>query len=248
MSLPTSVFSEFPVKNFYKKKSITTSYNFSVWLDFSKYLEMSGGAFAERANNLFYYLNKIAEYHFVSVDFPFNSFQRESVNVGTMQYSYPVLASEQALDIRITLEEDDRANVAGLIHSLQNTIVGDDGYHVPPLLTTLGDIFIFVRDPQGQVIGTYWAKDVFFLGANGYSGSYDNGDALKYELTFGTNYYEYVPSTGPDSELRAKKFPLFNVGALLGTAAIFGAGAIANATRPSSVTTGTAGGAFNSIV
>lgn len=226
-----------PTLNFYKKKSIVNSFNFSVGLDFAKHQKYAGTVDIEQP--LYFYLGNIEEHHFLSIDFPFNSFSRESVNVGTMQYSIPVLSKEQPLDIRITLEEDDRANVAGLIHTLQNTIVDTKGYHQPILFSRLGDIYVHIKDSQGQIIGLFKATDVFFLGASGgFKGSYDTSESIKYDLTFGTDYIEYFPSNGPEGILPAKKFPLFNLGALAGTAAIAGAGMIANNNRKSSVDPG----------
>lgn len=194
------------VSNFYDNKSIARSYNFSIWLNFEKYAS-SGFKWKYGSKSLFYYLGKIKEHHMVGVDFPMNTFERESVNFGTMQYSIPLLSKQQALDIKITFEEDNRGNVAGLIQSLQNT-VHNNGVSAPPLKSILGDIEVYVLDSQGQSISNYIAKDVFFLGASSINLTYSSNDAITYELTFGTNYIQYPEVR----DLQAIRNPPFSIG------------------------------------
>ena len=175
---------------FYKNKSVLKSYKFDVWFNFDKYLlNLKNAAYLATRGGL-QYVTRIKPYHVLSVDVPFASFSREATAIGTMQYSIPVLAKEQALDIKITMEEDDIGTVAGFIHEMQESIVRN-GFHVPPSQSRLGDIWVNIDNDQDGTVSGYKAKDVFFLGASSISPSYDSNDSVKYELTFGTDYMEF---------------------------------------------------------
>jgi len=171
---------------FYNNKSILNSYRFSVWFNFDDY---KGGPLI--------YLPRIEPYHILSVDIPFSTFNRESTAIGALQYSYPVLAKEQALDIKITMEEDDQGTIAGFIHEMQDSIVRN-GYHVAPAKSRLGDMFINIHNQQNTSVSRYVARSVFFLGASSINMSYDTNDAVKYDLIFGTDYMEYSATNSRD--------------------------------------------------
>lgn len=170
------------IQSFYENKSIQPSYLFEVAFDFSNGIKHS--------DLLRKYMSKLKYYHIVSVDIPFNSFVRISTNIGMMQYSFPVLASEQSLDIKITFEEDNNATIAGLIQALQRTVHRNGGA-VSPYKSVLGTIIIYMYDRTGKCIGEYRAYDSFFLGASSINMSYSNNESVKYDMTFGTNYIAF---------------------------------------------------------
>jgi len=174
---------------FYKKKSILKSYKFDVWFNFDKYATNNTEYLSTRGGPL-QYLPRIQPYHILSIDVPFPTFNRDSTVIGIMQYSIPILAKEQPLDIKITMEEDNIGTVAGFIHEMQESIVRN-GYHVPPAKSRLGDIWININNDQDGTVSGYKAKDVFFLGASSISPSYERNDSVKYDLTFGTDYMEF---------------------------------------------------------
>lgn len=189
------------VLDFYKNKSIAHSYNFGVTLNFDRYDNYVYQFYPELADNLSKYLELIKEHYVSSVDFPVNTFQRDTINVGTMQYSIPVLAQEQSLDIKITYVDDNRGTIAGFIGLLGTTII-QNGAHVPPFFTMLGDIHVSMYNEQGVIYGTYTAHDVFFLGGSGVNISYDSNDAISYDITFGTNYISYEDVGDDIKEIR----------------------------------------------
>ena len=173
---------------FYKQKSILPTYKFDVFLDFDKYA-LNNATYL--ATNPLTYLPFIQPFHILSVDIPFASFSRgDGLNMGTIQYTYPVLAKEQALDIKITMEEDQSGTIAGFIQEMQESVIRK-GYHVAPSKSRLGDIYINVDNQQDGTVSGYIAKDVFFLGASPITPSYDSGDSVKYDITFGTDYMAY---------------------------------------------------------
>jgi len=197
------------VLDFYKNKSIAHSYNFGVTLNFDRWATYSTRLYESVEHQYIkYYISRIKEYHIVSVDFPINTFNRSSVNIGTLQYSYPVLASEQALDIKLTFSEDNRGTIVGFIAALANTVMSK-GAHVPPGYSILGDIIVSLYDDQGQIYGKYVAHDVFFLGGTGLNNGYDSNDAIQYDITFGTNFISYEDS---GMELKELHHPPFTIG------------------------------------
>ena len=180
--------------DFYENKSILVSYSFDVVLNFDDYDYWGVDSSEGRLDNVFDYplksLPNIKPYHILSIDIPLNTFNRETISVGPIQYSYPVLAKEQQLDIKMTFEEDAVGTISKFIQELQQTVVRG-GYHVAPALSRLGNIHIYVRDQQGIVVSEYIAKDVFFLGASAISKSYDNAESVKYDITFGTDVIQH---------------------------------------------------------
>lgn len=209
------------VLNFYKNKSVSYTYGFSVMFDFEYYFMSSRINPVHRSfkYNFAKHVSRIHEHHIVSIDFPFNTINRDGSRIGGMQYNYPVMSAEQPIDIKVTMEDDDRGNVLTLIQLLQQTVM-NQGVHMGPKDSRLGKIFVFVLDTQGQVIGLFTAHNVFFLGSSGFSGNYEGSETRRYDLTFGTDYFEYKPM----SDIPAKRFPLFNIGAALATGAIVGGG------------------------
>lgn len=159
---------------FYEDKSIVHSYNF--YVDFG-YLD---------------YASFIEPYHVVDVEIPTNKFQRESVNYGVTQYSYPVLSKEQPLDIRIVLEEDRTGRVGKMINRMQRRIV-HNGLHRAPITTRLGKISIILYDDQKKSIAKWTYRDVYFLGYDNVSLNYDSNDTIKYSVTFGSDVLVYSP-------------------------------------------------------
>jgi len=176
------------IRNFYEKKSITNSYNFYVDLIFDK--------MSPRHPSL-PITHFITPNHITGVDIPTHTFSRSSVSYGVTQYSFPVLNKEQGLDFKITFEEDMHGNVASFIGDLERTVV-DLGLHVAPKYSRLGDIHIYVLDTMKNATVTYVAKDVFFLGAETLSMTYDSNDSVKYSITFGTDTTGYIMSPHED--------------------------------------------------
>lgn len=160
------------ILSFYNDKSIAHSYNF--YVDFS-FLDHAG---------------YVKPYHVVDVEIPTNKFQRESVNYGVTQYSYPVLAKEQPLDLKITFEEDRRGVIAGMIHEMQNRIC-TNGLHYSPHSMRLGHIRVTLYDDQKMRLSRWTYRDVFFLGYDNVSLSYDSNESVKYSVTFGSDVVIY---------------------------------------------------------
>jgi len=171
------------VNDFFHNKSILTSYNFEVYLDFRKYAQNNPG-------KKLIYPNMIKPYHILSVDVPSNEFSRETVNVGTIQYSYPILNKEQPLDIKITFEEDNVGTIHYMARELEGTVI-QEGLHICPYKSRLGDIIIDISAQDGRIVNRIIGKDVFFLGAEGLSLGYDSSESIKYDITFGTDYISY---------------------------------------------------------
>jgi len=136
----------------------------------------------------------IKPHHFVNIDIPTYSFNRESVSVGAAQYSHPVLAKEQNIDVKFTLEEDRLGRVSNFIQELQRSVV-DNGFHQTPNYTRLGYIDIYLLSNSGiganQVVTHYRINDVFFLGAELANLTYDNSESMKFTITMGSDYLLY---------------------------------------------------------
>ncbi len=213
MALASSSFLSMREYNsFYKKKSVLNSYKFDVWLNFDRYVRNPKNALYLATKPLVF-INRIQPYHILSVDLPLNTFNRESTNIGSMQYSYPVLSKEQALDIKITFEEDHRGTIAGFIQEMQESVIRK-GLHVPPVQSRLGDIHINLDNQQDGTVSGFIAKDVFFLGATGGNHTYDGNDTVKYDITFGTDVLQYQDT--PDLFNVSGKRMTLNPSALFG--------------------------------
>jgi len=161
------------IRLFHEYKSIINSYNFFVEFVFNeKHMNLEADIFSM---------------NIIGVDIPTYSFSRSSINYGATQYSFPVLNKEQPLDIKVTLEEDIYGSVGDFIRHLTETVT-KDGLHVAPVDSRIGDMYIYIMDSMKNPINIYIAKDIFFLGYDSLSLTYDSNDAIKYSLTFGTDH------------------------------------------------------------
>ncbi len=173
------------VQSFYEFKSVIPSFKFDVMLNFDRYSTNNPELGLAMLS-----VYDIKPYHILSVDLPLNTFNRENTNIGSLQYSYPVLSKEQPLDIKITFEEDQNGTIGWLIQDLQESVIRD-GLHVCPKKSRLGDIHINFNNMQDNAVNSFIAKDVFFLGATGGNHTYDSNDSVKYDITFGTDVILY---------------------------------------------------------
>ena len=162
------------IRLFDEYKSVINSYNFFVEFVYN-----------EKHANLA--TDMILPMHIIGVDIPTYSFSRSNINYGATQYSFPVLNKEQALDIKLTLEEDIHGSVGDFIRYLTETIT-KDGLHVAPADSRIGDMYIYIMDSMKNPINIYIAKDIFFLGYDSLSLTYDSNESIKYSVTFGTDH------------------------------------------------------------
>ncbi len=172
--------------DFYSHKSIVNTYNFTIDFVGSGGVG-SGGGFE-------FYMLKIKPYHILSVDIPTNKFQRESHSYGATQFSFPVLSQEQPLDVRIVFEEDLDCSVGVLLNRLQQTVV-NHGVHNHIEKMNLGTIHVTMLDQHYNKVCRWSYSDVFFLGYDPISLTYNSNDSLKYNATFGSDvmHYEWFP-------------------------------------------------------
>jgi len=183
------------IPKFFNKKSVQHGFNFVV--DFTSLTTFGGIGVDLKPRE---HLSEVTPYHVIDVDIPTYKFTRESIAVGVIQYSYPILAKEQPLDIGITLEDDVKGTVFRMIRKLENTVV-NDGAHRAPKDMRLGDLRVsivplFGNDSKDSkyLAGvnefrpcTYIFKNVFFLGSENLNLSYTNAETVKYKITFGAD-------------------------------------------------------------
>ena len=166
----------YKIASFYNSHTILKSFNFEVMFNFDKSALSS--------------IVSIEPYQVVDVDIPAHTFNRETVNCGVTQLSFPVLTKPQELNIKITLTEDVFGSVQFFIKKLENTVVSN-GIHNFIKNMTLGHISTYLYNDVGETVSAWKFHNVFFLGAESKQVSYSSNEAITYTLNFGTDYIEY---------------------------------------------------------
>jgi hypothetical protein len=181
MSFPVQGLLNNDINRFYNSKSILHTYNF--------YVDLSQ---INKNINTWQGEQIIHSFHITSVDIPQYKFEKKSIRMGVYQYSYPVLAEQQDIDIRLTMEEDVYGRVGRFIDLCQDTIVGRDGYYKSPnsIKHAIGNLFIYMGDEKKESVYVWKFPNIYFMNAEAQSLSYEDNSAMKYVVTFGCDKFE----------------------------------------------------------
>jgi len=170
------------IKKFYGQKSILHTYNF--YVDFSQIKDNINTWKGEQI---------IHSFHVTNIDIPTYKFEKQSIKMGIYQYSYPVLSVDQALDIRLTLEEDVYGRVGRFIDLCQDTIIDSvTGYYKPPnfMKSSIGDLYVYMGDEKKESVYVWKFPRLYFINAEAQSLAYDDNSSMKYIVTFGCDKFE----------------------------------------------------------
>lgn len=170
------------ISRFYSNKSILHTYNF--YVDFSQ---------INKNINTWQGEQIIHSFHVSNIDIPVYSFEKKFIKMGIYQYSYPVLAEEQAIDIKLTMEEDVYGRVGRFIDLCQDTIIDSvTGYYKPPnsMKSGIGDLFVYMGDEKKESVYVWKFPRLYFINAEAQNLAYDDNSAMKYIVTFGCDKFE----------------------------------------------------------
>jgi len=171
--------------NFYANKSVLPSWMFSVYISTDNDIitkgEYAGKMIDPKVKLAF---SRMRYHHVIDVTIPLYKFEREVIKYGPVAKTFPLIRHE-GFEIKITYEDDSNADVLALIHTLQKTIVDEDGYYKKLNENKVGDIYIHLYNQFGINVCQWIGKNAYFAGAEDVSLSYVNGDTLKYGITFG---------------------------------------------------------------
>lgn len=181
MSFPIQGLLNNDINRFYNSKSVMHTYNF--YVDFS---QINPNINTWKGEQI------IHSFHVSNIDIPTYKFDKKSVKLGVYQYSYPVLAEEQAIDIRITMEEDVYGRVGRFIDLCQNTIIRGNGYYNSPnsMKNSIGNLFVYMGDEKKESVYVWKFPKLYFINAEPQSLGYDDNSAMKYIVTFGCDKFE----------------------------------------------------------
>jgi hypothetical protein len=125
----------------------------------------------------------IQPFHILSVTVPTYTFKKETMMYGQVPRSFPVLEAK-ALDLKISLEEDEKGTVDYFINWNMRNIIDRDGYYNPPDKVKLKAFVLEVQDKNAIPVVYYMFHDIFFMDASEPTYSYTSNDSIKRELTF----------------------------------------------------------------
>ena len=171
----SSLFGSVVYSKFFNDKSISKNYAFEVFFDI-KWDYLAYGDLVR------YFL--LDPYYVLDVTIPTYKFNKESINYGSTQYTFPTFASDQSMDLQITIEENRYGSIGKFIKLLENTVF-ENGVHKKIKEMKFGNIFIFQKDEQLNDIFIWQFKDVYFLGSESVNFTYDGNESLKHTITFG---------------------------------------------------------------
>lgn len=169
----------FQVQKFYKEKSIQKSFNFSVTFYDNIRPYLPDGE----------QIPAIEDWHVVNVSIPFYDFKKEVHKIGSFPITFPVLDFD-GFELKIIFEEDDKGTIAKLINWLQRRIITNEGFYVTPNLSKI-IIDVIIRNDIGKPIQRYSFKQCYFLKSSEVVFDYSTNDSIKYEIIFGSDYYEF---------------------------------------------------------
>lgn len=191
--------------NFYANKSVLPSWKFVVYVttdnDVSTKVKTKDGD--KNVGGIVSYaidpkvklaFSRMRYHHVVDVSIPLYKFKREIVKYGPVAKSFPMLEHE-GFEIKVTYEDDRNGDVLGLIHTLQKTVVREDGYYKKLNENKVGDINIHLYNHFGINVCQWIGKNAYYAGADDVSLSYGNDDTLKYGITFACDTITFRKNT-----------------------------------------------------
>jgi len=181
MSFPVQGLLNNDINRFYTNKSILHTYNYYVDLS-----QINSNINTWQGEQI------IHSFHITNIDIPTYKFEKKSIKMGVYQYSYPILAEQQDIDIRLTMEEDVYGRVGRFIDLCQNTIIGGDGYYKSPnsMKKAIGNLFIYMGDEKKESVYVWKFPNIYFMNAEPQSLAYDDNSSMKYIVTFGCDKFE----------------------------------------------------------
>ena len=126
----------------------------------------------------------IQPFHILSVTIPTYKFDKKVMTYGQVPRSFPVLNFTQGLDLKISLEEDEKGTVDYFINWNMRNIIDSDGYYNPPDKVKLKAFVLEIQDKNAIPVVYYMFHDIFFMDASEPTYSYTSNDSIKRELTF----------------------------------------------------------------
>ena len=180
---------------FFTQGSILHTYNFFVDLTSVQIpiYGVGGGTGHFRSTNISNAVwNFPAPYQVVDVEIPSYKFQKESISLGATQFSYPILSEEQQIELKITFEDSVYGNISRFVHLLQMTVVSGDGFHNKIKDMFIGKIYVYLADEMKNSVCCWVFYDVYYLGHENLSLSYEENAAVKYTVTFGCDCMEFL--------------------------------------------------------
>lgn len=182
MSFPVQGLLNNDINRFYNNKSIMHTYNF--YVDFS---QINPNINTWKGEQI------IHSYHVSNIDIPTYKFEKQTTKSGIYQYSYPVLAAEQAIDIRITMEEDVYGRVGRFVDLCMDTIIDSGtGYYKSPnsMKNSIGSLYVYMGDEKKESVYVWKFPNLYFMNVDQQSLDYNDNSAMKYIVTFGCDKFE----------------------------------------------------------
>ncbi len=137
---------------------------------------------------------EIQEFNCISVSLPHYTWKKEIQYYGVFPRSTPVLTFD-GHEIQVTLEDDDSNTVLKLIQWLQRRIIHEDGVYHPPALNRLTEIRVDIMDELGNTVTSVSYPKAYFLKADNIDMSYESSNAMRYAITFGSDFQEFESGT-----------------------------------------------------
>jgi len=136
----------------------------------------------------------IRSFHIESVTLPQYTFTKEKQMWGALLRTFPVLKTEDWLQVEMTLEEDEIGTISYFINWCQKQIIDRDGYYEHPMENRIGSLIVEVQDKSGIPVVWYIYKDLYFIGTTSPVYSYKSSDQIKYNISFGCDVMKsYYP-------------------------------------------------------
>jgi len=171
--------------SFYDLKSIQKNYKFfvTIWDNALK---------ASQTDPEIGSMPKIAHRHVRNVIIPQYNFSKEVVKYGPIAKSFPIM-DLNGLDVTVGFEEDEYGTIAYFINWLQRKIVRNDGTYRSQLQNRVDNLMVLTEDDNGIPINLFWYKNIYFQNASTASFDYSGNESIKYDITFGADYLQFLP-------------------------------------------------------
>jgi len=190
------------MRSFYSKKSVLPSWRFLVNINTDTDVKTTGeNAGIKVSPEIKSAFSLIKPLQVVDVTIPFYKFSTEATKYGPVTKTFPKL-DHNGFNITITYEDDKDANVIGLIHQLQKSVVNGDGFYKRLNRNKVGNIDIQLYNHYydgGEIVAKWHIHGAYYTGVNDLSLSYASNDVLKFGLNFGYDtikFWKLNPSQG----------------------------------------------------
>ena len=171
-----------------EKKSIQKSYNFLVDIFDDK-------------SDLVEIINKLQNYHVVSLNVPTWEFKKGSQPIGPFPKTFPLLDMEEGFEFTIQFEEDDVGTISQFIDLLQKRIINERGLYNYPANNRITAIKVKIvnsmangssQNDQENVVATYEFIKCYYLKSTPLALDYSTNEAMKIEITFACDNMKYT--------------------------------------------------------